>query len=520
MLARSMGGLVFALRAEGTNVDSVTLGHNVRAIFAIKLKLLRESRHLTLAELAHKAGLSTSYLAEIEGGKKYPKPERILHLAQALECPYDELTSTKLGADFSALQAFVNSPVVRSFPFERFGVPVGDLMKLLTRSPAEIQALLRTVTYIARQYDMGVEHFLHAALRSYQEETGNYYEDLERAAEALGCSLPSAANGGSMLTSLRHWMTANCGCEIDERLLGDRVALKSLRAVRVVDSHPRVLLNRALTDPEKAFVLAREAGYHVLGLKARSLTTPPDRDDSFEQVLSDFKASYFAGALLLPRKAISAEIKAFFRVSTWQPEILFRLLEKYQVTPQALIHRFSQIVPSQFGLGVHFLKFSNEAGRLQLVEHLNLSDLPFLPGARTHEHHCQRWLSIRLAVDFTKWQQRQVKKQMFPVAAAQHSKMTDGDDTFFCIGMALPQPLRPVVVTSLTLGFKSDDKLFKTVRFAKDRTIPHTLVGSTCERCSLPSEVCSDRVAPPVLHLQALARADQERALEALRSRN
>src|SRR5690242_730262 len=53
---------------------------NVKAIFGLKLKRLREGRHLTLAEVSQRTGVSTSYLAEIEAGKKFPKPERILQI--------------------------------------------------------------------------------------------------------------------------------------------------------------------------------------------------------------------------------------------------------------------------------------------------------------------------------------------------------------------------------------------------------------------------------------------------------
>ncbi|HSG15462.1 MAG TPA: hypothetical protein VLE70_03950 [Anaerolineae bacterium] len=48
-----------------------------------------------------------------------------------------------------------------------------------------------------------------------------------------------------------------------------------------------------------SFLLARQIGYQQLGVKGRSSTSSPDRVDSFQRVLNDFKASYFAGALVL-----------------------------------------------------------------------------------------------------------------------------------------------------------------------------------------------------------------------------
>src|SRR6185437_4011875 len=154
--------------------------HRVRkTILGLKVKRLRDARGLTLREMGERTGLSISYLAEIEAGKKYPKLEKILQMARGLGCSYEELVSSKMDGDFDALQALLASPAVHNFPFDLFGVRTGELIKLLTRSPHEITALLRTLQDIANQYNIGPTHFLRAALRSYQELTGNYYPDIE-----------------------------------------------------------------------------------------------------------------------------------------------------------------------------------------------------------------------------------------------------------------------------------------------------------------------------------------------------
>lgn len=45
---------------------------HLRTMFGIKLSRLRDARRLTLSALAGQAGVSVSYLAEIEAGKKFP----------------------------------------------------------------------------------------------------------------------------------------------------------------------------------------------------------------------------------------------------------------------------------------------------------------------------------------------------------------------------------------------------------------------------------------------------------------
>lgn len=494
----------------------MTTNLNLKTIFGIKLKRVRETRHMTLGDLSRQAGLSASYLAEMEAGKKYPKAEKVLQLAEALGTPYDDLISTKLDQEFNELQGFLSSPGVRDFPFELFGVPPAELVKLLTRSPHEVGALIRTIGDIARHYNIGVEHFLHAALRSYQELTGNYYDEIEREAESFARTLGGPGRGGVTPKALREWVTANGVSEIDERRLGQRPALREFRAVRITHPRVRLLLNPRLSESQKSFVLAREIGYRVLDLKARSLTTPPDREDSFEQVLNDFKASYFAGALLLPRQSLTADLRAFFRLPTWQPEALLDLLDKHGVTAETLMYRLSQLVPSQFGLRPHFLRFNDEGGHLRLAKQLNLSQLTIPPGIDANEHYCLRWLSTRLLVELAAWQRRRPKQIRHPIVGAQHSKFVGGGAAFFCMGLAQPLPLRPDTNSSLTLGLSADEKFFKTVRFAGDRTIPHATINGTCERCPLSAAECDDRVAAPVGHLKNLARAERQRELQEL----
>ena len=489
-------------------------GH-LRTILAIKLKRLRKQRGLTLGEVSQATGLSVSYLAEIEGGKKYPKPDRILQLAAALQTPYDELTSSRLEHDFEELHSFINAPALRNFPFDFFGVPASDLVKLLARSPAEVTALIRTVHEVAHQYDFGVEHFLHAALRSYVELTDNEYPQIEQEAERFAQTLARSGKGArSEDDALRRWVLSNGIEEIDEATLASRPGLRQFRSILLERPPVRLLLNPMLSASQKKFVLAREAGYRVLGLKARSFTAPPDREDSFEQVRNDSQASYFAGALLLPRKALAADLRAFFRLPTWQPAVLVGLLHKYRVTPETLMYRISQLAPAEFHLRAHFLKFAEVEGQIRVVKLVNLSGLPMLSGMYAKEQYCRRWLATRLLGEFRRRERRQ--DAIAPHVGVQYSRFAETADTYFNFGMALAQPLDPAVAISLTVGCKADDQLHKAIRFAKDPTIPQIVVGGTCERCGLDTASCADRAAAPVIYLRERARDEAREELQQL----
>ena len=54
-----------------------TKSQNERIIFGLKVKQFRQEKSMSFSELSKLAGMSVSYLNEIEKGKKYPKGEKI-----------------------------------------------------------------------------------------------------------------------------------------------------------------------------------------------------------------------------------------------------------------------------------------------------------------------------------------------------------------------------------------------------------------------------------------------------------
>ena len=70
----------------------------VNVIFGMKLRQARLDAGLPASELARQIRISPSYLTEIEKGRKYPKPDKIMKMAGALDLDYDNLISIRLGA--------------------------------------------------------------------------------------------------------------------------------------------------------------------------------------------------------------------------------------------------------------------------------------------------------------------------------------------------------------------------------------------------------------------------------------
>lgn len=487
---------------------------NLKVIFGMKLKQYREQAGLSLTDFAGRTSLSSSYLTEIEHGRKYPKAEKIARMAEVLGKNYDDLVSIRLDAGLSPLANFLKSPVLHNFPYHLFGISPAQLVELLTRQPLEASALINALVSIAEQYDIGVEHLYRSALRSYQELHENYFPEIEsqvdqfaRVAEVNSQPTPSYAELCDLIKSRFNY-------RLDEGKLSEQPRLRHFRSVLIGGNKqsPLLLINSNLSTRQKRFILAREIGYQLLGIKERALTSPPERVDSFEQVLGDFKASYFAGALLISREPLLQDLKEFFTLTRWRPERLRAFLNRYDVTPEMFMYRLTEVLPQFFGFKMHFLRFNREQNRFRLVKRLNMSQILIPSGIGLDEHYCERWLAIRILKELEK----STGEVSEPLIDAQLSDFVDTETRYLCIGMARHLSLAPTSTTSVSLGFRWDDVISRTVRFASDPAITRLSINSTCERCRLTFNECRQRSAPPHILELKHARDEVERELAAL----
>src|SRR4030095_6085322 len=425
------------------------MGLNHKVIFGMKLRQFREQAGLSLTDLGVRTSLSTSYLTEIEHGKKYPKAEKIARMAEALGRNYDDLVSIRLDEQLSPLSDFLGSPVLHNFPFHLFGISPAQVVELMTRQPLEASALVNALIGIAESYNIGVEHLYRSALRSYQELHENYFPDIERAVDQFVRDASITADPTSSYADLRSLIEKRFNYQLDDRQLSKHPRLDHFRSVLVdrKGGPPTLLMNPLLTDLQKKFILAREIGYRVLNLKDRAMTSAPERVDSFEQVLNDFKASYFAGALLINRERLLSDMKEFFAFETWQPPRFRDFLDRYEVTPEIFMYRLTEVLPEYFGIKLHFLRFNHERDEYRLVKHLNMSQVLIPAGTGLDEHYCRRWLAIRILQDLKRQRARR-KTLIEPIVGAQLSRFVDSDARYLCVAMARHLTLNPSAASS------------------------------------------------------------------------
>lgn len=481
----------------------------INIIFGLKVRQARTAADLTLSELAAASEMSPSYMTEIEKGRKYPRTGKILRMAEALDVPYDDLVSIQLGPTLSHLESALNSPLLQEFPFDEFDLDISDLVDLLTRAPAKASALLHAMLEIGRQYDLREEHFFWAMLRSFQEIHDNYFPELEEAAAAFAQDANLAGSLPISLENLQRILQEQFDYELDYTRLAADEALTGYRSVFIQKKRPTLLINSRLQPKQIKFLLAREIGYQCLGIKERSHMSSPDRVESFRQVHNDFQASYFGGSLLIPKQDVLADIEKLFNSESWQPRLLLDMLRSYDITPEMLLYRFSELIPQFFGLKLHFLRVHRVGDRYRLIKKLNMNRLPVPSGLALYEHYCRRWLTARLLRDMDEQGGVDAFRER-PLVGVQMSEFLNSRERFLCLGFARPLILSPNIASSVIVGFREEPNMGNIIRFLHDPAVPSVVINETCERCPLSEEECKVRAAPPtVLEIEQTKQARQ-----------
>lgn len=457
----------------------------IKIIFGLKINALRTEQGLSLRELSKKTGIASSYLSEIESGKKYPKPEKLIRLAEALGTPYDTLVSLQVDKTLDPFAALINSELIKAFPFHLFGISAGDILGLFKNAPENAEAFLQTFLQISHAYDMSPENFLFAALRTYQRRHNNYFPDLENLAD-LFARQHGIAGERPCYDQLKKILEEKYAYTIEEQELAHHPVLHTFRSI--FRGRGLLSINGKLLPSQKVFILAREIGFLELAVKDRPLTSSWIKVQSFDQLVNNFKASYFAGALLMRQDTLAEGLKRLFRSSKWDDDAFIELLNQHQATPEMLLYRFSQVIPGVFGLDrLFYLRFTNSEDRLsvKLTKELNMTKTLVPYGLGIKEHYCRRWLPLRLL--------KTIRHSNLSIASgAQRIQFVTSGAKFLILSMARPLSLAKERESAIAIGILLDSKSQSLIQFADNPSIPEERVGETCERCPLTD--CSERV--------------------------
>lgn len=468
----------------------------IRLILAFKVRSRRLEMGLSYQNLSDSTKLSTSYLSDIEKGKRYPKPDKIEQLAGALDLSYDYLVSKQIGKNLKPVIDLISSNFFKLFPLQEFGISMDKAIELFSQTPDRVNAFISTFFKIARNYQITDREFYLESLRSYQNFHNNYFQELEDAAQMFreDFSLKSVERFDADM--LEEQLLELYDIRVDYEELSQNKTLSILRSL-YSPKRKILYLSANLNAQQASFLMARELGFQYLELEERPYETRIRKIDSFEILYNNYKASHFAAALLIPAESISQKLKQIFESNTWNAEAFSRLLQDYNITSETLMQRMTNILPKHFGLeDLFFIKLSgsSDLSQLKMQKELHLSQLHTPYNNLLDENFCRRWVGCRSIQDSSHHTDDYILN-------IQISTFWQTDKSYLSIAMA--DPSQPY--SSVTLGLLINEKLRTIVRFLDDETITRKTVNTTCQRCDLAD--CKDRVADGVYVTQDHARS-------------
>jgi len=462
-------------------------GEFIKTVFGLKMKQFRQKRNISLQELSNQTGLSKSYLNEIENGKKYPKHDKIGQLATALNCTYNDLVSTKLDKSLSPIVEIIQSDFFKEIPLDLFGINKNNLISIISDAPKKVTAFVNTLIEISKNYNLSKERFYFAVVRSFQELYDNYFPEIEEKASAYSIenqipSKPNSADLEKILSEKLHYEIRN----LDFEKYGATGKLRSL----YIPEKKLLLLNELLDEDQKTFIFAKEIGYNVLNLNTRPNTYSWLDFTSFEELLSNYYASYFAGCLLIHKGILTEKIAQFFKSEEWEPQNFENLIEEFTNSPETFYYRMTNILPQEHGIkDLFYLCFTKKknSDKLEILKELHLNQQQAPHANATNEHYCRRWIAVKNLMSL---------KENETVTDAQISHYKDSGLTYLVLSTSQKNPFSDGTNRSYCLGILLNSASLKKIRFAKSDRIKTVNVGVTCEVCSIPN--CEVRQAPPL----------------------
>jgi transcriptional regulator with XRE-family HTH domain len=473
----------------------------IRLIFGLKLKQFRQNKKWSLQDLSEKTGISTSYLNEIEKGKKYPKTDKILSLAQALEIDYDELTSSDLRKALGPTGDLLKSSFFTDIPFEFFGIDPGNIIEIIADAPVKFSAFVNTLWKIGRSYNVSVEKLYFAVLRSFLEIHKNYFPELEEIADSFYSETDKTE------AFLKKYLREEHKIYTDTF---DPEKYNSISHLRTVlrPKTKKLFLNKNLTKEQKTFSLAREVGFRYMGIRVRPLTSTWVSVNSFEEVFNNFKASYFAACILIPKHILNADLKGFFEQSKFSQKKLSSILRRFDVSSETVYYRMFSLLPAFFNIEkLYFLKFESLKGSTdaKLIKEIHLVG-QHDPQESRNEHYCRRWSGISIldeAIDIS---------ETTEIFKPQISVFENNGHQYFEISIAKQSKTNGQ--ESITLGFEINEITKKSVGFIDDPKVIRRSVGQTCEKCGIFD--CKERIASPSVLYNQRKLSEVNNAIERL----
>jgi XRE family transcriptional regulator, fatty acid utilization regulator len=453
----------------------------IKILFGLKIKQYRLELKISPQDFAKKVGLSVSYLNEIEKGKKYPKSEKIVQIAEALGKSYDQLVSIQIENKLDSVKLLLESNFIEDVPFDFFGIDPSVLFEMLANNPLHFSTFINSISRIGRALNLNMGHFYYAILKSYQEVHFQYFEYLEQLAEN---SLLENFSEEVSIEKLKKHLSQVHQINISS-FDGDKIdGFLDLRS----NYNPKkqiLSINKRLLPQQTLFILARELGFKLLQAKKRPFTYNYIKINSFEEILNNFKASYFASALILPYNLLFKQLQPIFGEKTFDTAAFEALLLQSATTPETYLQRLVSILSHSFGIkNLVFYKFNGllKGKKAEMAKDLHLYKR-HIPVENTSETYCKRWQAISVLQNLKPGEYK-VEQQFatYPEEKRAYWYLT----VSYNIGQ----------LSSISIGIEIDLENQSKLSFLALNSTMKSL-GTSCERCAIFD--CKERATAPTI---------------------
>ncbi|HEX9064897.1 MAG TPA: helix-turn-helix domain-containing protein [Streptosporangiaceae bacterium] len=420
-------------------------------LFGQRLRHLRRTRGLTLAELGERVGRAPSVLSLLENGRREPKLSLIDTLAGALGVTADELLRREAPSRRAQLEISLadaqRDPVYAGLglPHLRPGPRVpNDVLEHLLALHGELRRQQAKPTATPEE-----ARAANADLRATMGERGNYFPDIELA--AARAIEPVAYSGGALSQGMLLSVVSHHGFSV--RYVQDLP--RSARSVTDLRNRRIYLRQESLGMHTPRAVLLQTLGHFVLGHQA-----PQDFADFLRQRV---EANYFAAAVLVPERAAVEFLRSARENRNLSVE---DMRDVFSVSYEMAAHRFTNLATHHLGMTCHFVK--NDAGGIIYKAYEN--DGVVFPadasGAIEGQRLCRFWSG----------------RQIFAAADrfSPHYQYSDTPSgTYWCVASVDPGSERGFAIT---LGVPFDDARWFRGRDTTKRTQSACPDPGCCQR--------------------------------------
>ncbi|MEX1369024.1 MAG: short-chain fatty acyl-CoA regulator family protein [Nannocystaceae bacterium] len=455
-----------------TTKKSRRLGSRVRA--------LRQKEGLTQVEFARRLGISASYLNLIEHNQRSLTAPLLLKIVEELKVDLQDFNEGRDDHLASALaEVFSDALLVEH------EISPTEMQELLAASPSISRAVVtlyralrsarESADSLAGQiYDtQQVPETTRSQLPSEEvsdfiQHHGNYFPDLEQAAEALWAE--ASLEPDELYHSLSQYVTERLGMQLQvTRLGGAGGALRHFDPER-----GRLRLSSLLSPASRVFQLGAQIGLSTLGeLLDRLVDDPGLTSDSSRRLGRVVLANYFAGAVAMPYERILEAAQA----ERYDLELLGH---RFGASFEQVCHRLTSLRrPGAEGIALHMIRV-DMAGNIS--KRFSASGIRFarFSGA------CPRWNVFGAF-------------QTPNLIRVQISVMPDGEP-FFCVARTVPKSRggyhEPTTIQAIGLGCQLPDgrNMVYSEGIDLDDLDGGVPVGVTCRLC--PRRDCGQRAFP------------------------